>query len=85
MESELLAIEPGRRIEQRLTATGAMAFEETAAFVLTPIPTGTRFSVQATWRYTTLIGRLMSPLIAIAARKKLSADLARLKQLVEAA
>jgi uncharacterized protein YndB with AHSA1/START domain len=86
--SELLSVvtsvEPGRRLAQRIVSGQGewLRFEEDATFSLDDANGGTRLRVVARTRYSGF-GRLLEPLVTVAAQQKLRADLARLKELVE--
>ena len=82
----MIGFEPGRAIEQRLTQDGALAWTEDVRFHVEDVGAGarSRFVVTARVNYTTTLGTIMAPLIAIVAQQKLDGDLARLKSLAEA-
>ena len=83
MFSEVTEFEMNRLLRQRVTAKGTMGFVEDAAFELEELGGITRVTIRAEWKYATWIGRLMAPLIAVAAGRKLQEDLAQLKINVE--
>ena len=59
-------------------------FTGDATYRLTPVANGTRVDAISSWRYADAFSRFMEPLITPEAEKKSQADLARLKQVVEA-
>jgi uncharacterized protein YndB with AHSA1/START domain len=84
--SEVTRVESGRVVEQRLWQGGPMAWHELARFTIEPAgDQRVRFIVTANYTYTTTLGVIMEPIIRIAAARKLTEDLARLKTLVESA
>ena len=84
--SEVTQVEPLRALEQRVWQTGALAWHEVARFTIEPLGDGrVRFVVTARYTYTTFPGVVLEPIIRVAAGKKLTEDLARLKALVEGA
>jgi len=84
MLSEITAVEPGKRLSQRVVSgPGApMTFEEEMTFSLEEVDVGTRVRLSATSRHTG-IGRLFEPLLTFVGRKKLTQDVQRLKTNVE--
>jgi uncharacterized protein YndB with AHSA1/START domain len=83
LEAELVEVEPGERLTARLMSKG---FESTSSQRLEAAGTGkrTRLTAAVETRYTMLAARLLAPLVTRHAQKQLEADLARLKELVEA-
>ena len=81
LEAELVEVEPGERLTARLVSKG---FESTSAQRLEPVDGGTRLTAALETRYTMLAARLLAPLVTRHAQTRLEADLARLKELVEA-
>jgi len=79
-ETVVTAFEPNRRVAMR-TVSAPVPFE--AAWSFTPLPEGTRVD----WTWSFAFGgatRLFGPLFAVYFRRSLQADLARLKQMMEA-
>lgn len=89
--SEITAVEKGRHLAQVVRAEKGLPFTEVMSFTLHEDDGGgtgskrTRFVIDATWQYSTLLGRMLEPIIARVAQKKLDDDLARLKANVERA
>lgn len=83
--SVITAVERGRHIAQRVTAEKGLPFTEDMSFTLVDEGQSTRFVIDATWQYTTWAGRLLEPVIAKMAQKKVEEDLVRLKANVEGA
>jgi uncharacterized protein YndB with AHSA1/START domain len=81
VESELTRYEPPRELEARLVAS--KAFESVATYRLEEVDGRTRVTTTMESEYR--VARLVGGLIARKAQKKLETDLARLKQVVEAA
>jgi uncharacterized protein YndB with AHSA1/START domain len=81
VESELTRYEPPRELEARLVASNA--FESVARYRLEETAAGTRVTTTMESEYR--VTRLLRGLIARKAQSKLESDLARLKQVVEAA
>ena len=81
LEAELVEVEPGERLTARLVSRG---FESTSSQRLEADGAGTRLTAAVETRYTMLAARLLAPLVTRHAQKQLEADLARLKELVEA-
>lgn len=81
VDAELVEVEPGRALTVKLEAKG---FEGTSSQRLEETPGGTRLSVRVEARFTMLAARLFAPIVTRHAQKQLEADLARLKELVEA-
>lgn len=78
------AVEPGRRLEVRLSAPGM--FTGDAVYALEDLGNGqTRLAVDSRYRYDMAFARLMEPLITPSAKKKFLEDLSRLKTLAESA
>lgn len=81
LEAELVEVKPGERLTAKLVSKG---FESTSSQQLEAADGGTRLSAAVETRYTMLAARLLAPLVTRHAQKQLEADLARLKELVEA-
>jgi uncharacterized protein YndB with AHSA1/START domain len=81
LEAELVEVEPGERLTARLVSKG---FEATSSQRLEADGADTRLTATVDTRYTMLAARLLAPLVTRHAQKQLEADLARLKELVEA-
>lgn len=81
LEAELVEVAPGERLTARLVSKG---FESTSSQRLEATREGTRLTAGLETRYTILAARLLAPLVTRHAQKQLEADLARLKELVEA-
>jgi uncharacterized protein YndB with AHSA1/START domain len=82
IESVATAVEPGHRLDVRLSAPGM--FSGDAVYTLTDLGNGrTRLSTDSRYRYDMAFARLMEPLITPSARKKFVEDLARLRTLAE--
>ena len=81
LEAELVEVEPGERLTARLVSKG---FESTSSQRLEAAGAGTRLTAAVETRYTMLAARLLAPLVTRHAQKRLEADLACLKELVEA-
>lgn len=84
--TEVTQVEPGRALEQRLWQSGPLAWHEVARFAVQGLGEGrARFTVTASYTYTTFLGVVMLPIIRVAAAQKLAEDLSRLRGLVEGA
>jgi uncharacterized membrane protein len=81
LEAELVEVEPGERLTVKLVSKG---FESTSSQRLEATDEGTRLTAAVETTYTMLAARLLAPLVTRHAQKQLEADLARLKELVEA-
>lgn len=82
MVEETVVYEPNRRV--KIQGTTGM-FDMTADYTLHPVGTGrTRLDFAEEMRFKSLFLRLLAPLMASSARKKMVADFARLKANIEA-
>lgn len=81
LEAELVELERDRRLRVRLDNRG---FDSTSTQELEDVGGATRVSTVIETEYRMLAARLMSGVVTRHAQKQLEADLARLKELVEA-
>lgn len=82
----ITAFDPPRRIAFTLESAGdsSSGFTETGEYTLHDVYGRTQLMLSALTNYHGILPRLMEPFITPAAQKKLEADLARLKSLLEA-
>jgi uncharacterized protein YndB with AHSA1/START domain len=80
------AVEPNRRLRFTVNSSGdpTLGFRGECEGVLNETNGHTRFSLSVDMQYFGIFTRVIEPLKTIALRKKLEADLARLKEQVEA-
>jgi hypothetical protein len=81
LEAEVVELEPPRLLAVHLVSD---VFEATSTSRLEPAGGGTRLRAEIETTYTALAARLLAPAVTHHAQKRLEADLARLKELVEA-
>jgi hypothetical protein len=81
VQAELVTFEPPRRLVTRIVSRG---FESTSAQELEEREGGTRLATTIETTYTSRAARIFAPLVTRHAQKRLEADLAALKELVEA-
>ena len=80
IESEIVGYEPPRRLEARLRHK---SFESLATYEVEPAGERTRLTATMDSEYKQMAVRLMAGVVTRQVQKKLEADLARLKQVVE--
>ena len=80
MFEEILIYEPNQRVKIKGNAD---FFSLQAEYRLSEVPEGTRLDFESSTRFHSFFLRLLSPLMAGAAKKRIKADLGRLKNLVE--
>jgi uncharacterized protein YndB with AHSA1/START domain len=85
MQIIITAIEPNRRLTFTLNSWGASSsnFREKFEYLLTEEDGRTRLRLSGDAEYFGVLDRLMEPFLTASARKKLEANLARLKSQVE--
>ena len=81
IDAELVEVDPGRRLRVRLDANG---FDAVSTQELEEARDRTRVKAVVETDYKMLAARLLGPVVARHAQKQLEADLARLKEIVEA-
>lgn len=77
---ETLAYEPQRLVKIKGDGQG---FSFVAQYTLYPTPTGTRLEYESETKMTSLLMKLLSPIVHRATRNKAIEDLDRLKQVIE--
>lgn len=82
IDAEIVEWEPHDRLALRLTAS---AFESTVTQVLEPADGTTRLTTRMETEYKSALARLMAGVVTGHAQKQLEDDLARLKEILEAA
>jgi uncharacterized protein YndB with AHSA1/START domain len=82
LETELTALEPGERLEARITSGAGFTCE--SSYRLDEREGRTRLTCVLETEYKPFVARLFAPLVTRQAQRKLESDLARLKELVEA-
>ena len=80
--SRVESVEPARKLEVDLSAKEG--FTGNAAYVLTDLGNGqTRLESDAKYRFDNWFARLMTPVVLLAAEKKMKSDMDHLRALVE--
>lgn len=82
IHGEIVAEEPLRMSSVKLSSE--LGFDGLATWRLTDLGGRTRFDSESSFRYRQWIPRLFEPLITPQARKKMQADAAKLKSVIEA-
>lgn len=83
IHTQVTKLEPDRLLEAQLNAPAG--FTGTVSYELVPIDANrTHLTYRATYRYDHWLAKLLEPVISRSAQQKLSEDLDRLKQQVEA-
>ena len=80
VESEITELEPNERLTAHIEGK---AFTSTVSYRLEPTPAGTRLTASAETDVRGLGGRVLGGVVGRQADRKLAADLARLKALLE--
>jgi Polyketide cyclase / dehydrase and lipid transport len=80
LEAEVVGLDPPRLLAVHLVSD---VFDATSTSRLEPSGTGTRLRAEIETTYTARAARLLAPAVTRHAQRRLEADLARLKTLVE--
>ena len=80
LETEITRYVPNEALQARITSKG---FETLSTYRLQEGGGRTRLTSTLESKYSMILARLLAPIVTREAQKKLEADLARLKQLVE--